>query len=101
MGATQIPSSRSRLAQATLSSGMLKKYLISSRFDYSKMICRDAGPGYAQSMGWSWQALDSVSAQDGVVYIVDNRITEQDCFTLEALVARKRSVFVFKIVDPY
>lgn len=67
------------------------------------MICNDAGPGYASSMGWESEFLSaSIHLGNEIIYVVDNRISESECQLVEALIIRFPKVFfLLKVVDPY
>ena len=81
---------------------MKKIFLLSDNFDYSRMICNDAGPSYAANMGWEWDTLSNAKKYSDYVNIVDRRITEQDCYKLTAFIAtNKDTKFFFGIGDPF
>ncbi len=82
---------------------MHKILLISNDYDYSKMITTyDAGPGYAANMGWQYDSIDKISLYLDSINIIDNRISEAECFKLEEYVlSHTNNFFVFKIVDSY
>lgn len=78
-------------------------YAISNTFQYDKIICWDAGPDYALSMGWEVIKINEIAnLQDSEVVVIDNRIEETECENLLKVVEKliNRSFF-FKIVDPY
>lgn len=76
-------------------------YIVSDRIDHSKLICDDAGPGYAASMGWGHVALSAFRVSDGQVVVVDNRIQEGEFDSLKELIgSNKNTRFFLKIVDP-
>lgn len=78
-------------------------YLISNCINYDLLICNDAGPGYAQDMGWKYIYLnDFKSADDQTVIIIDNRIQEQEISRVETIITQNaNTIFFLKIVDPY
>lgn len=67
------------------------------------MICDDAGPGYAISMGWAYKYLDEFDrVENDETFIVDNRVQQNEIEKLEKLVsANSGNRFFFKVVDPY
>jgi hypothetical protein len=76
------------------------KYIISSKINYTKLICDDAGPSYAKNFGWESVPISQWDTDDNVV-IVDNRITSEECDHLKKIIDSKSECkFVFKIVDP-
>jgi len=80
---------------------MQKILLLSHDFDYSKMITYDAGPGYAASMGWKYDFIDKISHYLDIINIIDNRITEVECYNLQKyIISHKNTNFLLKVVDP-
>ncbi|WNZ27299.1 hypothetical protein HJG54_30900 [Leptolyngbya sp. NK1-12] len=81
---------------------MQKVYILSDEFNYSKMITYDAGPLYADQMGWKTSSIKAIAPQVNQINIIDPRITESECYYLETLNLEKiNSIFFFRIVDPY
>lgn len=79
-----------------------KVYFLSNDFDYSKLIARDAGPGYAESFGWPQAHLRDMARFQAAVNIIDNRLTAAECAALEAYItSHPRTLFLLKVVDPY
>ncbi len=78
-------------------------YILSDRLDYSKLICNDAGPGYAQSMSWSTLSIKSLTKLDSKsIYIIDNRISEKETFELSEIITENPTIdFIIKLVDPF
>lgn len=78
-------------------------YVISSALDYKKLICNDAGPEYANAMGWSTLQLNEKMEFDkNEIYVIDNRISATECLSLGKIIDRNPKIhFVLKIVDPY
>lgn len=78
-------------------------YIVSEALDYDKLICNDAGPAYARSMGWTSISLKELKNVDSkYIYIVDNRISEQETLELSQLFINNPTVkFILKIVDPF
>lgn len=78
-------------------------YMISNELDYSKLICHDAGPGYAKTMKWKWSKISEVECYDNkTVYIIDNRISARECKVVgRNIVNHPKIRFLLKIVDPY
>lgn len=81
---------------------MEKIYILSNKFEYSNMITYDAGPNYAKGMNWPYNFIESINTDASKVYIVDQRIREDECFQLEECISKHRNtLFIFKIVDPF
>lgn len=78
------------------------KYLISNEFNYSKLISRDTGPFYAQDMGWETEKINNAEIKNQNIYIIDNRITPQECLKIQATITKnKHTRFFFTLIDPY
>jgi hypothetical protein len=78
-------------------------YLLSDIFDYTCLVCDDAGPEYAQAMNWDCLYLSNFPVPDkDHVFIIDNRVQPQDLHVIEAIIKQNTNVkFFLKIVDPY
>lgn len=78
-------------------------YLLSKDINYKKLICHDAGPEYAASMNWKTDFFKKdYSFKRDVYYVIDNRISSQECEILKAAIQTNQSIlFLPKIVDPY
>lgn len=76
-------------------------YVLSKEFDYSKMICSDAGPEYAKDLGWKTALINNVQLVSNCIYIIDNRLTEKDLILLSNLIVNSSCTFLFTITDPY
>ena len=78
-------------------------YILSEALDYDKLICDDAGPGYARSMEWESISLKDLKTVDSkYIYVVDNRISAQETLELGQLFINNPKVqFIIKIVDPF
>ena len=77
-------------------------YIISSSFDYNKLILRDHGPGYAEDMNWKSDSFKNIVNYKDRVFVVDNRITPEECTEIKEIVKMNPStLFVFTIIDPY
>lgn len=78
-------------------------YLLSDRFNYSQLLCDDAGPGYAQGMNWGCLHLhEFINIDKNTVFVIDNRIEQQEFDLLESIIEQNdTTIFFFKIVDPY
>ncbi len=78
-------------------------YILSDSLNYNKLICDDAGPGYAALMGWD--CINLADHQNIVNYgiaVVDNRIQENELDLLKKVVESNNSIpFFLKIVDPF
>ncbi len=81
---------------------MDKIFILSKEFDYAKMITYDAGPNYALGMGWQSDYLDNISLYQNSIVIIDNRITEPECFKLEKYIESNKTIFFLcKVTDPF
>jgi hypothetical protein len=68
----------------------------------AKLICRDAGPAYAKSLGLAWSDVDSlqdVSARD--IVIVDHILNDSEVSRVQKLIERQTTLVLLKVVDPY
>lgn len=77
-------------------------YLLSGAFDYQRLICTDAGPGYASDLGltakrWTGEALDP-----GTTWIVDPWMSEEELAVLERQAEERPDLrLVYRIIDSY
>lgn len=80
---------------------MDKVIILSQDFKYSNMITYDAGPGYAELMGWQYDYLNNIQLYSNSIIIIDNRISELECFKLQEYISEHKNLyFLLKIVDP-
>lgn len=79
------------------------RYIISSSLDYQKLICKDAGPAYAETMGWDIITYTKdISFSSDNLYIIDNRISLEECRQFTIIISNNAAIqFIVKIVDPY
>jgi hypothetical protein len=76
-------------------------YYLSDVCPYEKLICRDAGPRYAESMGWKTQSIEDIGMTTETIHIIDPRLTESEGRQLETRVRDYQSkLFLFRIIDP-
>ncbi len=78
------------------------RYILSTSFDYDKLICSDAGPAWAARHGFQCVRLhDGLPGKDqtGHAYIVDNRIHQSEQDAIAKLIQRCSAVIILKIVD--
>lgn len=77
--------------------------LLSEQFDYAKMICADAGPGYAASLGWPHDGLSRWALYPEHTLIVDNRLTSAEAEAFEVLLhaGQIRQQVMLTVGDPY
>lgn len=81
---------------------MKKIYLLSDSFDYTKMICADAGPDYADNMLWSKDYLKNISQYQEHINIIDTRISYAECEQLKQYIkTHKNTIFLLTVTDPY
>lgn len=78
-------------------------YILSETIDYNKLICDDAGPGYARSMEWASVSLKDLKNVDSkYIYIIDNRVSENETLALSKIFTNNPlAKFIIKIVDPF
>jgi hypothetical protein len=78
-------------------------YITSDKLDYEKLICKDAGPQYAQSMGWEFLPFSSnIAFLSDNLYVIDNRISQTECAQLSRIISLNEKIqFIVKIIDPY
>ena len=76
-------------------------YLLSSVFDYSKLIAPDAGPEFAEDYGWETITFGDLNEVNADVIIVDQRHTSEELDLLLRSASCHRKVFVYRIVDPF
>ncbi|BAY33456.1 hypothetical protein NIES2107_53520 [Nostoc carneum NIES-2107] len=80
---------------------MDKTIILSQDFNYFNMITYDAGPGYANQMGWKYDYLNNINLYSNSIIIIDNRISELECFKLQEYIAGHKNIFfLLKVVDP-
>jgi hypothetical protein len=79
-----------------------KVYILSGTWDYARNIASDAGPAYAQNMGWEFDTLDHIGRHTDCINILDNFVSEAEGPALEAHIARNPdTLFLLTIVDAY
>lgn len=74
-------------------------YLVSDNFDYSKLICRDAGPHWSSSFGIKSLKISralKLKLKPKIGFIVDNRITENEFNKVQGL---NSALTIYKLVD--
>ncbi len=77
-------------------------YIISNTFDYSSLICADAGPLFGADYGIDCIKIQFIAQlEDANAFIIDNRLTENDLAYLHSIRSRLKAPIFFKIVDPY
>ena len=76
-------------------------YLISSIFDYSKVIAGDVGPLFAADYGLKAVTLASDELASADYVIVDNRFDPSEFADLARHVKQTRATTLLKVVDPY
>jgi hypothetical protein len=66
------------------------------------LICRDAGPAYAQSLELPWSDVDSLRGVSGkATVIVDNRLNDSEVSRIQEFIERQSTLVLLKVVDPY
>lgn len=79
-----------------------KIYILSNSFDYANTISPAAGPYYAKQMGWKTDNLNNIQNYTESINIIDNKMTEIDCFELEQHISKNLdTVYLMIIVDPF
>lgn len=80
---------------------MQVKYLISSQFDYSRVIVPDQGYYFADDYGWPTASVNDLRATPVDVVIVDQRLQREEFDDVRALILNSKMAFFFRLVDPY
>lgn len=77
-------------------------YIISETIDYSALICPDAGPMFASSMGWrsiEFSKIDDLLLED--VLLIDPRLGMEECIKLSKTIEKRKDVtFGLCVTDP-
>ena len=80
-------------------------YVCSSELDHGKLICDDAGPGYAESMNLNWATAKTVfegPVPADAVLILCNRLSPSELTNIvEIKTSRPDMRLIAKIVDPW
>lgn len=78
-------------------------YITSNELDYRLLICDDAGPRYAQSMGWNYDGFTNLKKylQEDYVIISDPRLSEEEYKVLHQLALENPAThFIAIVTDP-
>jgi hypothetical protein len=79
-------------------------YVCSSELDHRKLICDDAGPGYAQSLGVRWGFVTNVleaEVASAAVLLICNRLRPSELArVVEFKRTRPKLALIAKLVDP-
>jgi len=68
----------------------------------ASLICRDAGPPYANSLGLTWSGIDSLRGHSGTeTVIIDSTLNDGEVRTVQEFIERQQSIVLLKVVDPY
>jgi hypothetical protein len=67
------------------------------------LICRDAGPPYAGSLGLQWSGVESLCkpVSSGDVLIIDSTLNDSEVRVVQELIDRQENSVLLKVVDPY
>ena len=71
---------------------------MSNHYNYYKMICDDAGPGYAASRNWATTHIRTDLPIDKIL-IVDNRISAKDFTLLNKIIDLNYHTIIFRVGD--
>ncbi|MGO9931347.1 MAG: hypothetical protein ACLPV8_05995 [Steroidobacteraceae bacterium] len=69
----------------------------------ASLICRDAGPAYAESLQLQCFGVGSLRERAGgtVAVIIDNTLSDAEVSTVREFIERQESPVLLKVVDPY
>jgi hypothetical protein len=77
------------------------RYILSREFDYTRMICSDAGPMIAADFGWMSAELTDEALDSDAPIVVDNRIPESETAWLRERLPRRAGQTYLRVVDDY
>ena len=80
---------------------MQVRYVLSTNFDYSRLILNHSGPQFAEDYGWETITLRSFRDSPSGFAIIDPRVQSEELLELRDAIATGRATFVFRVVDPY
>jgi hypothetical protein len=69
----------------------------------ANLICRDAGPPYAKSLGLEWSGIESLREHPSgkKTVIVDSTLNDGEVRAVQDFIERQQSIVLLKVVDPY
>jgi hypothetical protein len=68
----------------------------------ANLICRDAGPPYAKSLGLAWCGIESLRAHAGTeTVIIDSTLNDGEVGAVREFIERQQTKVLLKVVDPY
>jgi hypothetical protein len=68
----------------------------------ANLICRDAGPPYAKSLGLAWSGVESLHAHSGTeTVIIDSTLNDFEVGVVREFIERQQTKVLLKVVDPY
>ena len=77
---------------------------MSGKRDYSLLICADAGPQYAESLGWQYDKFNNISSYltKDIWIFIDTRLYDDEYESLYYIISNNPdSKFVLTVTDPY
>jgi hypothetical protein len=78
------------------------RFIVSAGIDYSKMICMDVGPKYAQSLGLEWSDAAALPDLQDTALIIDTADNQDELEKIRRFIRERTSTPVLlKISDPY
>ncbi len=76
-------------------------YVLSNKFDYTRLICDDAGPAFAKRQGWIAASIADVESLADKPHVFDNRLHDDELPLLQRHIERfPDRVVMLKVVDP-
>jgi hypothetical protein len=69
----------------------------------ANLICRDAGPPYARSLGLAWSGVEALRehAADEEAVIIDSTLNDGEVSAVREFIERQHTKVLLKVVDPY
>jgi hypothetical protein len=69
----------------------------------ANLICRDAGPPYAKSLGLEWSGIESLREHTSgkKTVIVDSTLNDAEVLAVQDFIEGQHSIVLLKVVDPY
>jgi hypothetical protein len=76
------------------------RYILSTNFDYSRLVANDAGPQFAEDYGWEAATLRNFRDFPSGIAIIDPRFQPAELLELRNAIEIERAIFVFRLIDP-
>lgn len=76
--------------------------VLSDLCDYERLIVPDCGPAYSKALGIESVVLSKADWTDSRVWVLDNRLTEDEWHeVMRVIAANRHTKFLARIIDPY